>query len=52
MEVKDLADKMEWMIIHDDERKQMGRNAYKSVARYRKEEIMPLWEKAYLSVIQ
>lgn len=52
MEVNDLAEKMEWMITHDQERKQMGYNAYQSVARYRKEVIMPLWEKAYLSVIR
>ena len=52
MEVADLAEKIEWMIVNEDERKQMGCNAYKAAARYRKDEIMPLWEKAYLSVIQ
>lgn len=52
MDEKDLAEKMEWMITHDDERKQMGYNAYQAVARYRKEEILPLWEKAYMSVIR
>ena len=52
MDVKDLADKMEWMITHEEERKNMGAQAYESVARYRKEIIIPEWEKAYMSVIK
>ena len=51
MDVQDLADKMEWMITHEDERKAMGDRAHQAVARYRKEVVMPEWEKAYLSVI-
>lgn len=51
MDVTDLAAKMEWMITHDEERKQMGLAAYQAAARYRKEVIMPQWEQAYLSVI-
>lgn len=51
MSVKDLAEKMEWMITHDEERKNMGIQAYEAAARYRKELIIPEWEKAYLSVI-
>ncbi len=51
MDVVDLAEKMEWMITHDKERKEMGIRAHQSVARYRKEKIMQEWEKAYLSVI-
>ena len=43
---------MEWMITHDEERKTMGKEAHKAVARYRKEIVMPQWEQAYLSVIQ
>ena len=50
MEVQDLADKMEWMITHDAERQQMGLAAYQAAARYRKEVVMPEWERAYLSV--
>jgi len=52
MDVKDLAEKMEWMITHDEERKLMGLNAHQAAARYRKEIIMPQWEEAYLSVIK
>ena len=52
MDVNDLTEKMEWMINHDEEREQMGRNAYFAAGRYRKELIMPQWEKAYLSVIK
>lgn len=52
MSVKDLAEKMEWMIMHDEERKVMGMRAYRAVARYRKEIVMPKWEKTYLSVIR
>lgn len=51
MDVKDLADKLEWMIIHEEERKIMGARAYEAVAKYRKELIIPKWEKAYQSVI-
>lgn len=51
MDVDDLAAKMEWMITHETERTEMGIRAHKSVARYRKENIMKEWEKAYLSVI-
>ena len=52
MDVNDLADKMEWMITHEDERKAMGAAARQATARYRKEVIMPLWEQAYMSVIK
>lgn len=51
MDVKDLADKMEWMMTHDKERESMGVQAYEAVARYRKELVIPKWEKAYMSVI-
>lgn len=52
MDAKDLAEKMEWMITHEEERKAMGIAARKAAARYRKEIVMPQWEKAYLSVIK
>lgn len=49
MEVQDLADKMEWMMAHDAERLQMGRQARQSAARYRQEVVIPQWEQAYAS---
>ena len=52
MDVKDLAEKMEWMMTHDEERRLMGVNAHQAAARFRKETIMPQWEEAYLSVIK
>ena len=51
MDTNDLAEKMEWMITHNRERKAMGVKAYKSAASFRKEIIIPEWEKAYMSVI-
>lgn len=48
----DLAQKMEWMMTHDEERKLMGENAYKAVGRYRKETVVEAWEHAYQSVIR
>ena len=51
MDVLDLAAKMEWMIVHEIERKEIGVNAYKAAARYKKENVMKEWEAAYLSVI-
>lgn len=52
MDAKDLAEKMEWMITHEEERKAMGIAARQAAARYRKEIVMPQWEQAYLSVIK
>lgn len=51
MDVKDLAEKIEWMITHEEERKSMGVQAYEAAAKYKKELIIPEWEKAYMSVI-
>ena len=51
MDVRDLADKMEWMMTHDAERNEMGQRAREAAARYRREVVMPQWEQAYLSVI-
>lgn len=51
MDVKDLAEKMEWMITHEKERKEMGIRARQSVVRYKKENVMKEWESAYLSVL-
>ena len=51
MDVKDLAEKIEWMITHEEERKNMGAQAYEAAAKYKKELIIPELEKAYMSVI-
>lgn len=51
MEVEDLALKMEWMISHEKERRMMGEDAYKKAAQYRKEVVMPRWEKLYKNLI-
>ena len=47
LDVQDLADKMEWMIIHQEERKIMGVKAHEAAAVYRKDVIMKKWESAY-----
>ena len=47
LDVQDLADKMEWMIIHQEERKIMGVKAHEAAAAYRKDVIMKKWESAY-----
>lgn len=52
MDAKDLADKMEWMIIHEKERMLMGQQAHIAAARYRKDVVMKEWENAYLSVLK
>jgi glycosyltransferase involved in cell wall biosynthesis len=52
MDTNDLAEKMEWMITHEEERTAMGIAARQAAARYRKEIVMPQWEQAYLSVIK
>ena len=47
LEVKDLADRIEWMITHHEERRMMGVKAHAAAAAYRKEVIMKKWESAY-----
>lgn len=49
-DIKDLADKMLWMINHSNERLEFGRKARVSVKRYCKDVVMKKWEQAYLSV--
>lgn len=51
METHDLASKMEWMMTHNNERKEMEKKARQSVARYKKDIVMKEWEKAYMSVL-
>lgn len=50
MSIEDLASKMEWMIVHEDERAAMGKKAREEMTRYKKERVMKEWESAYLSV--
>lgn len=44
---QDLANKMEWMITHEAERKQMGTKAHKAALKYKKDVVMKKWEDAY-----
>jgi glycosyltransferase involved in cell wall biosynthesis len=50
--IEDLARKIEWMIVHEDERKKMGRNAREDAAKYKMSGIMQDWEQLYLGVKQ
>ena len=50
LDVKDLAERMEWMITHQEERRIMGAKAHEAVAFYRKDIIMKEWESAYKRV--
>ena len=52
MEVQDLADKMEWMITHGEERTKMGICARESALRFKKDVVMKQWEEAYSSVLK
>lgn len=52
MDVQDLADKMEWMITREAERREMGIKAHHAAARYKKEVVMKEWERAYLSIAE
>ena len=51
MEVQDLARKMEWMIIHEDERLDIGNKSRTAALKYEKNNVMHTWEHAYESVI-
>lgn len=50
MNEDDLAVKMEWMMVHEKERIEMGKRAHLAVAKYKKELIMNNWEAAYKSL--
>ena len=50
MDVADVAEKMEWLMSHDQERRDMARRAHAAAARFRPEVVMPLWEEKYMSV--
>ena len=47
LDARDLADRMEWMITHQEERRKMGLKAHEAASVYRKEVIMKKWESAY-----
>lgn len=51
-DIEDLARKIEWMIVHEDERKKMGRSAREDAAKYKMAVIMQDWIKLYLGVKQ
>lgn len=50
-DVKDLADKMEWLITHTEERHAMGLNAHQYAAQFKNEVVMKDWENAYNALI-
>ena len=50
-DVEDLADKMEWLITHPEERHTMGLNAHQFAARFKKEVVMKDWENAYNALV-
>ncbi len=51
-DVNDLASKIEWLIIHDSERKEMGRKARVFAASRKKDVVMGQWEKLYMGLIK
>ncbi|MCH5307337.1 MAG: glycosyltransferase family 4 protein [Prevotella sp.] len=51
LDVKDFAQKMEWMITHEKERKEMGCKARKAAGRYEMNHVMKEWEATYFSVL-
>lgn len=50
-DIKDLADKMEWLITHPEERYTMGINAHQYAAQFKKDVVMKDWENAYNALI-
>ena len=51
MNVRDLAEKMDWMMANNEERKKIGERAHQYAERFKEENVMLEWEKAYLSVL-
>jgi glycosyltransferase involved in cell wall biosynthesis len=49
--INDLANKIEWMITHEAERKEMGRQARRDAAKYKMSVIMKDWEDLYVGVV-
>ena len=50
LDVKDLANRMEWMMSHQEERRIMGVKAHEAAAFYRKDNIMKKWIYAYITM--
>ena len=49
-DVNDLALKIEWLIIHDEERKEMGLRAHEAAKIYKPACVMKEWEQLYSGV--
>lgn len=50
MDIKDLADKMCWMIEHPAEHKEMGRKARLNAKRFLPDNVMKIWNEFYCSL--
>lgn len=50
--IDDLADKIEWMITHEKERKEMGIKARESAKRFKQDVIMKQWVKLFDDLIK
>ena len=51
-DVNDLASKIEWLIVHEAERKEMGRKARVFAASRKQDVVMGQWEKLYTGIIK
>lgn len=51
-DVDDLASKMEWLIAHEAERKEMGRRARIFAASRKQDVVMGQWEKLYTGIVK
>ena len=51
-DVNDLASKIEWLIAHEAERKEMGRKARVFAASRKQDVVMGQWEKLYTGIIK
>ena len=51
-DVQEMADKICYLIEHEEERKTMGRQARLSAMRYAPENIMPMWEKLFNEIVK
>ena len=49
--IKELADKICWMIENKKQRKQMGQMARENVKRFLPEKIMPQWKQLFETLI-
>jgi glycosyltransferase involved in cell wall biosynthesis len=51
-DVNDLASKIEWLIVHEAERKEMGLKARVFAASRKQDVVMGQWEKLYTGIIK